>query len=348
LIFHTTFIILFSIYNFFFSGSKNFSPSYCVEKEKTMARILTITSQGSVTDKLVEELKKKDKVLQVQLYRGASVQPPGDVIQVTLTSKQLGEIMRILDRYKLGQPDGISLSSSDPDGYIPTSPSVVLMRDTQESSWEEIEMTISKDSNTSLNIMIVMFFSGVITTLGLATNVIHIVIAGMLVAAGFMPISRIAVGLIAGYDTWKYGIIDFIKGYLLLMAGAAITTIILKNTGSNPLNGSAEYYVLTKQLSSYWTTITFPSILASFAAGIVGAVILATKKTIFASGVMIGLALIPSASIVGISAASAQWPTMMDAFVRFMTDVLIVFFCSVIIFAWVKYYSMKRNSAMRA
>lgn len=308
-----------------------------------MARILSITSPPDRTDAILQELKEVDGLLQLQVFREASVKPPGDVITLGVPNSSLHTVMRLLDGHQLSKENGISLSSSEPDSFIPTKRSYTIDRDINEGSWEEMEMTISNDSNTSINTLIIMFISGALATVGLATNALHIVIGGMLVAPGFMPITRVALGLIGKKKAWYYGSFDFLKGYLSLIAGAVTMTVILRALGEDPLSANSDYYVLEKKLVSYWTTVTMASILASAAASIAGALLVSTKKSVFTSGVMIGLALVPTAAIIGIGILSGDFELAQKAFFRFILDVALVFFFSLAVFLWVRHYYHKRD-----
>lgn len=102
----------------------------------------------------------------------------------------------------------------------------------------------------------------------------------MLVAPGFMPISRIALGLAGKNPSWHFGLFDFLKGYLVLILGAALTALLLGGMGMNPKEGSSAYYVIEKDLINYWTTVSKFSLLASAAASIAGALLIATKKSV--------------------------------------------------------------------
>ncbi|NJK85468.1 MAG: DUF389 domain-containing protein [Bacteroidales bacterium] len=124
-----------------------------------------------------------------------------------------------------------------------------------------------------------------------------------------MPISRIALGIVASTGTWKYGFYDFLKGYLLLISGAAFTSIVLLFFGHDPINNPDTYYVIQKKMVHYWTTFTVTSVFASSAAAVAGALILATRKSVFTSGVMIGLALVPTAAIVASSIINGDFQT---------------------------------------
>ena len=191
-----------------------------------------------------------------------------------------------------------------------------------------------------------MAIAGSLAAIGLTTNTLHIVIAGMLVAPGFMPITRLSLGVIGKHNNWKYGSIDILTGYAALIAGAAATTLLLKALSFDPLAGSTGYYLPGEQLAEYWTTISTTSLLGSAAASMAGAILVATKKSVFTSGVMIGLALVPTATIIGMALVSGEPELAGKAFLRFGLDVLLIFIFSLIIFLWVQLYFHKRRIRM--
>jgi uncharacterized membrane protein len=311
-----------------------------------MARVLSITSPTAKTDAILEDLKNQKDLLQLQVFREVSLSPPGDVIQLAVPNSSMSKIMRILDGHDLGKERGISLISSEPDSLIPTQSTRSIARDINEGSWEEMEMTISNDSNTSINTLFILFISGALACIGIATNSLHIVIGGMLIAPGFMPITRVALGICARHKAWYYGSIDFFKGYLVLILGAAATTALLPVLDVDPLPGSATYYVPEQKLVTYWTTVTGSSLLASAVASIAGALLVATKKSVFTSGVMIGLALVPTAALIGMGAVTGDFTIVEKALIRFIMDVGLVFIFSLLVFLWARFYYHKRDIRM--
>lgn len=311
-----------------------------------MARTINITSPCEKTDIILQELKEVDGLLELQVFRNVSLEPPGDVIKLSIPNSLLNEIMRKMDGHQLGRRNGISLSTTEPASIIPTSSSKSIESDNNEGAWEEMVMTISNDSNTSLFTLIIMFISGSLATVGIATNALHIVIGGMLVAPGFMPITRISIGFIGKNNTWYYGGRDLLKGYLMLIAGAIVTSLLLMAFGYEPVAGTSSYYVTEKGLVNYWTTITMASIMASIAASIAGAILVSTRKSVFTSGVMIGLALVPTAAIVGMGLISGNFELAWKAFLRFALDVAIVFTFTYAFFTWSHRIFHKRNIRM--
>lgn len=272
--------------------------------------------------------------------------PEGDVIRFTVPNSQINRFMRLLDGFDLGLINGISLSSDDPASYIPVGRGREIERDNNEATWEEMIMTISNDSNASINTLVIMYLSGSLATIGIVMNSLHIVIAGMLIAPGFMPISRIALGVVAQKTMRFYGMIDFLKGYALLIAGAILTYSAFLISGKDPFEVSSGYYVVQNTLVAYWTSFGIPGIVASAVASIAGAILLATRKSVFTSGVMIGLALVPTAAISGFSLLAGNMDLAFFAFLRFLLDAAIVFLFSLIAFKWIRVYFHQRGSRM--
>lgn len=115
-----------------------------------------------------------------------------------------------------------------------------------------METIISKDSNLTSILLLLLATSGILAAIGIATNAIYIAIAGMLVAPGFMPIMRISLGLAAKSSAVaKRGLSDLLSGYLVLIAGAALTALVMQAFGMNPLNEEKGYYQVTDTLFTY-------------------------------------------------------------------------------------------------
>lgn len=308
-----------------------------------MARTLNITAPAAQTESLLQDLQGVEGLLALEVYRGASVMPPGDVISLAVPNSCLNQVMRVLDQHKLGKAGGISLSSSSPAGYIPTQSSRSIERDNNQATWEEMEMTMSSDSNTSLNTLLVMFTAGALAVVGLTTNALHIVIGGMLLAPGFMPITRVALGVVTRHKSWYFGLIDFARGYLALMVGAAVMAMALMAFGYDPITTTTSYFTTEQKLIGYWSSVTTPSLLGSAVAAVAGALLVATKRSVFTSGVMIGLALVPTASVAAVAVIDLDFVLALKALIRFALDVVLVFVCSLAVFVWVRLHDHKRD-----
>lgn len=308
-----------------------------------MARVLNITVPEAYTEKIISQVKDKEGLLSLALQKQASLKPPGDILTLSVTNTTLHSFIQLLESYKMGQQGGITLRSSEPDSIITNEPDYRIEKDGQEATWEEVEMVISKDSNMKPNILVMMAMAGVISITGLATSTIHVVIGGMLLAPGFMPIMRTSLGLANNNRYWYYGMIETVKGYFSLMAGALIAGLLLKWSGIDPLSPDQEYYQVHNTLIDYWTNINAAALLSSVAATVVGVLLLMTKRTIFTSGVMIALALIPAAALIPVCLASGEYKLAGKAALRFGTDLVLISGISFLIFSIKQKWIHKRG-----
>ncbi len=308
-----------------------------------MSRIIEITIPSQKTEALLADIKQMPDLIGLRVQPHISKKPAGDVVTIQILNASYQKYMRLLDRYSLGHDGGISISTSEPDSLVPTSKKEELDRDSLEASWEEMEHIISKDSNATLSTLALTVAAGMLAAIGIATGALHIVIGGMLVAPGFMPIMRISLGIITGSGVWKKGLIDTVKAYTMIIVVAAISSYVMDVTGMQPLPGKPSYYEFYDTLVGYWTSIKPSGLVSSAAASLAGAIMLCTKRSTFTSGVMIGLALVPSASLIGMGLAAGDGQLAIDATLRWLADVALVLAVSAAVFFIVRVYVHKRT-----
>jgi uncharacterized membrane protein len=242
-------------------------------------------------------------------------------------------LMRLLDDEGVGQRAGASFSTSEPVSVVSSACSAVIVRDTSEATWEEMEAVIAKNSNMTANALLVMGIAGVIATIGIASNALHIVIGAMLIAPGFQPIVRVALGVIAGNAAWRRGIVDTLGGYAALAVGAAATALFLQALGKSPL-GSEASYLPSNALMSYWTTITLTSVVVTSVAGVAGAILVATDRAVLTAGVMVALALVPGAAIAAVAAAAGDFGLAALGALRWLIEAGLVLLAALLVLSW--------------
>lgn len=159
--------------------------------------------------------------------------------------------MRLLDAHGIGQASGGSITTSEPTSLISAPSAEAITRDSNEATWEEMEAVIGKETNTTVNTLLLMGACGVLATIGIATNALHLVVAAMVLAPGSEPITRIALGLVARSLAWRRGLADMVALYGALFLGAAVTTLVLQALGLEPFSGEATY-LPAGALSEYW------------------------------------------------------------------------------------------------
>ena len=241
--------------------------------------------------------------------------------------------MRLLAAHGIGTETGTSYTTSEPVSMVSSSHAASIVRDTSESSWEEIERMAAKESNMTANALLVMALAGMIAAVGIATNALHVVIGAMVIAPGFQPISRIGLGLVAQSPAWRRGLWDTLRGYAVLVAVAALTSLLLDVLGEPALGGGASY-LQPGALVSFWMTNDETSFLVTLAAATAGVVLVATNRSVLTAGVMIALALVPSAALVGMALVQGATEVAGDAAARWLVDAVLLFGVSIAVFGW--------------
>lgn len=288
-----------------------------------MPRTMQITVPESMTDELVSDLRKLDGILGIRLQRSASVEPAGDVIDVDVLNRHLPALADVAARHGIGSQSGTSLSTSQPVSVVSLSSADAIANDLSEATWEEMDLVMAKESNTTFNGLVVMAIAGLVATLGIAQNSLHVVVGAMVIAPGFEPIVRAALGVVARSRAWRIGLRQLLEGYAALVVGAVVAAAFLAATGNDPRGGGASY-LPSGVLIEYWTTISATSVLIAFVGGVAGAVLVAANRSVLTAGVMIALALVPGASVAGIGVATADLGVAAAGALRWAVDVVLV------------------------
>lgn len=308
-----------------------------------MPRSMEISIRPDKSQALIEECRNIPGVFGLRVYHGVSLRPPGDVVAVGITDRDLPKLMGVLDQMGLGHEEGLSILTNQPVAVVSPSHTHAVDRDSNMATWEEMELSMGRESNTTTVTMAIMFIAGILATIGLATNALHLVIGAMVIAPGFQPLVRASQGLLVRAVSWKYGLFDASLAYLALFAGAVVTSLAFRVFGA-PIAGEQASYLPPRVLVNYWTSISPSDLLVSGVAGIAGAMLIATHRAVLTSGVMIALALIPSLTIAAIGMVQWDLALLKSGLLRWGIDVLLVMVSSLAIFAWKRWRIDRRTS----
>ncbi len=108
-------------------------------------------------------------------------------------------------------------------------------------------------------------------------------------------------------------------GYLLLVLGAAVAAHLLAAVDPSR---SADLH--SREWVGYWSQVTATGVLTAIIGGAAGAVVVTAQRPVLSVGVMIALALIPSASLIGMGLAFGDPILAGQAFTRWAVETLCV------------------------
>lgn len=298
-----------------------------------MARQVQISLAPHLTDEFISEIEPIKGVTGISLHKGVSIKPKGDMITVELTNPALLELMRRLEARGLGKSADSSIVTSQLLSSVSSPDARELTREPSDATWEEMESSLLKESNANRNTLFLMFAAGVIAAIGVSTNTLHVVIGAMLIAPGFEPITRIALGVVTSSQARQRGASDLLRLYLALMLGAALTTLMLLAMGKAPLS-SEPGYLGSGALLNYWTSLTILSTVVTSMSAIAGAILVATNRSVLTAGVMTGLALVPAMTITVMALIVGDWTASGQAALRWLIDCVLVLLFSILVFLW--------------
>lgn len=310
-----------------------------------MARVVEVTVPPRLTEELLVQLEELPLVTGVQLHRSASVKPPGDVLVVQVPIRGLHPLLRLLAASGIGRDEGTSYTTSEPVALVDGTVAETLLSEGSDASWEEMHQILARESSMSINALLTMGVAGFLSAVGISTGAVHVVIASMVIAPGFEPLTRIALGLGAGGSAWWRGVVDTFKAYLALAIGAAIATVLLPLLGETPLARPGSY-LQPGALVDYWSSNEPSSLLLSALAAGIGGILVATNRTVLTSGVMIGLALIPAATLAASGLVAGEFTIAGKALLRWSLDALLVVLASLLVFVWKRVTVQRRSAQM--
>ena len=307
-----------------------------------MSRTVEVSLPSEHTANLLPKIQKLEGLIGLRVQKNISIKPRGDVLSFDLINSEVTNFLTILEEEGLLQHEDVSITTNRPTNVISKSHSHQILTESHESSWEDMLKNLLHESNMNLNTRILMFFSGLIAAIGISTNSLHIVVGAMLIAPGFEPISRFAMGLVSQHRDWRRGGTDTLIGYAVLILGAVAGAFMIRFLGKDLLPGSSTY-LSAGALVEYWSTITATSVIVSIFASLAGGIIIMSNKSLLTAGVMVALALIPSASLTGMALVEGKYQLAANAALRLFMEIGIVAIFTGVIFLWKRLTTHKRS-----
>ncbi|HEX6970587.1 MAG TPA: DUF389 domain-containing protein [Micromonosporaceae bacterium] len=297
-----------------------------------MPREITVVLPSSGTDRLVSDLRELGGLLTLQVQRGSSVVPAGDVVRAQFNDRAMPRVLRTLDRFGAGTDSGVSVTISEPVGMIGDAATRdAVSREPAIATLEESEYALSRESTMDANKLPVMFFAGVIAAVGIATGSVHVVVGAMVIAPGFEPMLRVVLGIVGRSRVWRYGLLNLALGYGALVVGAVTATLALSLFGLSMLPVGPGGYLDPGSLVDYWSSMTLTGTVVAVAAGLAGALLVTSSRSVLTAGVMIALALIPSAALAGMALVAGEPRIAAGAALRWLHDVVVVVACGFVV-----------------
>jgi hypothetical protein len=304
-----------------------------------VARTVQLTVSAASAGALLQDLEELQPHT-LRIHRGASLRPPGDLVSLEISNDRLSEVMRIADAHGLGRQGGVSLTTNEPLSLV-SHGYTALSREEGGTTWEELEAAMSSDSTMTSERLLVMLIAGFIAGVGIVTGAIHVVVGAMVIAPGFQPFARFALGLVNRSRTWQGGFRDSLAAYVAVVAGATAAAVLSALFGASGIDAGGDSYLGADELVLYWSTITWGGVAVGAVAAVCGGLLLAINRTVLTAGVMVALALVPTAALVPMALVAGDPGLSARAGLRFLVEVVLVLLGTALVFV------VKRRSDRR-
>ncbi len=307
--------------------------------DRRVPRSIQIAVPPEIADEAVRRIQAMREVVGVARMRGASLDPPGDIVQFQATNDGVRNVFGALVDLRVHEHG--SIETSQPKCLITASGQRAVDLESNETVWDEMASHLRQDTNLSVNYVALMALAGSVAACGLWADMLHIVIGAMVIAPAFEPLVRMPFGLITRLPTVaRSGVRSALAGYAALVAGAAIATLIL-----GTIDAAAASDLRSREWVRYWSSFSPAGVLVSVFAAAAGAYVIAGLRSVLTTGVMIALALIPSMALVGMALAMGELPLIGDALMRWVVDAGLVVGVSALVFG-VKQARLHRRPAI--
>ncbi|MEL6555309.1 MAG: TIGR00341 family protein [Cyanobacteria bacterium J06621_11] len=196
---------------------------------------------------------------------------------------------------------------------------------------KSLNRSLWRSADPSFNYYMMLFLSGVISSLGLLAGSTAAIIGAMIVAPLMGPITAVAFAITMGNRRLlKRSGLSVVTGALLTVATAYL---ICKLIGLNSLNSE----ILER------TRPTLIDLVIGLAAGAAGAFAKTRREVADAlPGVAIAVALVPPLSVIGIGIAFGDRNVAVGSTLLFMTNLAGIVLSGGLVFIWQDYGSLKR------
>jgi hypothetical protein len=310
-----------------------------------MHRSIDIAVATRSTDGLLARLSDLQGVVMLSVHRGASIKPPGDLINVVALNTATDAVLsRVAELADADAGSAVVTSTVDSLLHRPDQPAVRADRD--EAVWEEVETALRRHTRPNLNYVLACTAGAVLTVCAFtsssdSTQALALVAAGI-ITPSFEPLARIVLaGLLGQRRTLGQALGSAVVGYVTMIVAALLMLLVLR-TGDHR-------YGLDILADRTFREVQHPpaiNLLISAAGAVAGVVMISAGRLAPLSGALVALQLLPAAAAAGIALEMGRWELVAQSVGRMGIDVAMVLLAGAIVFTYKQRVIHGRRPAM--
>lgn len=162
-----------------------------------MHRTIEVAVPSVKSPAIQQALEQQKHVIGLNVNRGSSIKPPGDVFQIHVLNKGADDVLKLMQTHLAD--DSFSIITSEVASINDPEHQYEIDHDSDEALWEEMETGLRHNGRLTSNFLWLMALGGVIAAMGFVSEVHDQVIAfvaASVIAPGLEPIAKIPLGLV--------------------------------------------------------------------------------------------------------------------------------------------------------
>ncbi|PPK63937.1 DUF389 domain-containing protein [Actinokineospora auranticolor] len=258
-----------------------------------------------ITERAVALLREHAGATHLVLFRGAAVEPAGDVIEADVAREAADEILAALCGLGVDRDGGLTLEQVD------TSLSDAADRAEEAAPgeaadavvWEELVGRTGEESRLNTTFLAFLTIACLLAAVGVITDSPVTIVGAMVVGPEFGPLAAVAVGLVRRR-------FDLVRRALLAL-GAGFPLAILVTAGGTWLGNYTGLFDASVISGDHDVDFVYEvgpwSLVVALLAGAAGMLSMTSAKSAALVGVFISVTTVPAAGYIGVAAILGEW-----------------------------------------
>ncbi|MBB5959438.1 putative hydrophobic protein (TIGR00271 family) [Saccharothrix tamanrassetensis] len=257
------------------------------------------------TDQVLAALKEHPGVAHVLLFRGAAVDPAGDVVEADLAREATDEVVDALCGLGIDRRGGVTLEQIDTalSDAADRAEEAAPGEGADAVVWEELIARTGEESRLNVTFLSFLTIACLLAGVGVVTNSPVTLVGAMVVGPEFGPLAAIAVGLVLR------------RGDLVRRAGLALAVgfplAMLVTFGGAVVGSYTGLFDRDMVLAAHQADFVFEvgpfSLIVALLAGAAGMLSMTSAKSAALVGVFISVTTVPAAGYAAIAAVLGEW-----------------------------------------
>ena len=263
---------------------------------------LRIITPVGRTEEVLELLQRCSSTVSIVAYRGAAVDPPGDVISCDVAEEDASYLVADLRAMRIHEEGSIDLDRLDASVSSRSQAAERLAHGASADAvlWENVGAKVADQGFVSWGLVALFALAGVIASVGILIDSAPIVVGAMAVSPDFGPIAAFSVGVVRrrrDYVVRGFGAVTI--GFTAAIVLALLSTVFLRYVGVAP----DEFRRIGNSMAQAIAAPDGFSVVVALCAGAAGMLSVTLGKSAALVGVAISITTIPAAADIGVSLA---------------------------------------------